>query len=541
MATCRINEIHAELAKCEREAIGPDGLCILHTHTFPRDETLFESEIQKKLDKEDYDFSGILFSKPFSFFKGQKLNNTVNFIWTTFSEEADFSMTIFTKEADFSRAVFRNKADFSEASLPDPTKFNAATFLKNAYFLGANFKNAFFSSAKFMEKADFRRATFTEGADFSEVTFTAEADFSGAYFAKGASFYGAIFKEGADFSKGTFTEGAGFIAATFTAEADFSGAYFAKGANFHGATFTAEAGFYGATFRGLANFSRAIFTKEANFSRASFTERSNFSGARIEGRVVFRDLNPLGEGELPPAFRGLFRDLELSPGAVLSFQDLSLARVRFTGTDLRRVEFHHVQWHPYRGRQAVYEEVLLRQEEKKKPWFRTWLLYHVPYADIPHPWGDEYGQVERLYRYLKINYETGGDYKNAGDFHYGEMEMHRRAGKWRWFPLYWYNLYRWLSGYGERPSWALGWLCGFLAFFTGFLAWTGMEITDPKHVPAFGDSFFYLLQKVTLQRPDWAYPVGFWGKLVAGLSVLIIPGQAALFILALRNRLGRRR
>ena len=49
------------------------------------------------------------------------------------------------------------------------------------------------------------------------------------------------------------------------------------------------------------------------------------------------------------------------------------------------------------------------------------------------------------------------------------------------------------------------------------------------------------MQKVTLQRPTWAEPVGFGGKLVAGLSVLLIPGQAALFLLALRNRLGRRR
>jgi hypothetical protein len=36
-------------------------------------------------------------------------------------------------------------------------------------------------------------------------------------------------------------------------------------------------------------------------------------------------------------------------------------------------------------------------------------------------------------------------------------------------------------------------------------------------------------------------PLGFGGKLLAGLSVLLIPGQAALFLLALRNRLGRRR
>jgi hypothetical protein len=67
------------------------------------------------------------------------------------------------------------------------------------------------------------------------------------------------------------------------------------------------------------------------------------------------------------------------------------------------------------------------------------------------------------------------------------------------------------------------------------------QILRPKHLPVFRDSFFYLVQKATLQRPTWAEPVGFWGKLVAGFSVLLIPGQAALFLLALRNPLGRRR
>lgn len=200
-----------------------------------------------------------------------------------------------------------------------------------------------------------------------------------------------------------------------------------------------------------------------------------------------------------------------------------------------------MQWHPYRGRQVTFDEILLRKKEKDYHWFWTWLLYHVPYADPPSPWQDQYGEVERLYRELQLNYEKARDYKKMGDFHYGEMEMHRRASKWRWFPFYWHNLYWALSGYGERPSRALGWLAALLAVFTGLLARSGLEILDPKHLPAFGDSFFYLLQKVTLQRPTWAEPVSFGGKLVAGLSVLLIPGQAALFLLALRNRLGRRR
>ena len=63
-----------------------------------------------------------------------------------------------------------------------------------------------------------------------------------------------------------------------------------------------------------------------------------------------------------------------------------------------------------------------------------------------------------------------------------------------------------LNGYGERPSRAFGWLTSFLAVLTGLLAWAGLEILDPKHSASFGNPFFYLLQKVTLQRPIWAEP-----------------------------------
>ena len=72
------------------------------------------------------------------------------------------------------------------------------------------------------------------------------------------------------------------------------------------------------------------------------------------------------------------------------------------------------------------------------------------------------------------------------------------------------------------------------------------QIHETCHNPALaGDPDGYCIlhskDKDKDQRPIWAEPAGFWGKLVAGYSVLLIPGQAALFFLALRNRLGRRR
>ena len=110
----------------------------------------------------------------------------------------------------------------------------------------------------------------------------------------------------------------------------------------------------------------------------------------------------------------------------------------------------------------------LREDEKQNPWFWdwfwAWLSGHLALrtfaleightadttgsysigaylaeepAPLEPPWGDRYGEVERLYRNLQENYKQAGDYKNLGDFHYGEMEMHRRASKWGWFPSSW--------------------------------------------------------------------------------------------------------
>lgn len=322
-----------------------------------------------------------------------------------------------------------------------------------------------------------------------------------------------------------FSKPVNFENAIFMGEANFHKAIF-NFANFSMVIFKELVDFRGATFWGEANFSWATFEKEANFYKTTFIKEANFLRVKIYGWMSFREINPPADVNNQLLFKAIFNFPEISPKAVLVLRDLSLAHISFEGSDLRRIEFQHVKWHHYRSRQTIYDEILLRESEKK-----------YPSASCTN----YYGEVERLYRNLKINYENQGDFKNSGDFHYGEMEMHRRASKWRWFPFYWNNLYRVLSGYGERPIWALGWLAAFFMIFTCFLAWAGLEIIDPKHSANFGNSFFYLLQKVTLQRLTWAEPVGFAGKLVAGLSVLFIPGQAALFLLALRNRLGRRR
>jgi uncharacterized protein YjbI with pentapeptide repeats len=368
-------------------------------------------------------------------------------------------------------------------------------------------------------------------------------DFPGVFFPGQISFHGHIFVNPAEFQLANFNQEADFSDTIFAEMAEFDGATFSRQANFHHATFNRRVDFHGAIFAQGVYFGSAYFGSEADFYRTTFIQDAVFIFAIFGGPARFVELNPQREGmPLPPSEpSGIFFGIQLCKDPPLLFQDLSLSRFQFERTDLRWVEFRHVQWHLWGGRQAIYDEVLLRQEEKDNPWFWKWLLYYAPYAKAPSPCGDKCGEVERLYRNLKINYEIQGDYKNSGDFHYGEMEMHRRASKWRWFPFYWYNLYWFLSGYGERPSRAFGLLGLFLFGIAGLICWLGLEIAHPQKFAGFGDTFVYILQKATLQRPEWAKPITFGGNFWTSLSVLFIPGQAALFLLALRNRLGRRR
>ena len=388
----------------------------------------------------------------------------------------------FTKKIDFSWASFK-KVDFAGAASKD-ARFHGSNFHEVRFFL-ANFKYVDFARAKFQE-ADFCEGNFQE-----------------------ASFFKAKFRE-ADFTLVTFN---------------------------------------------AANFSESTFLN--GYFIDTIFQNADFTGTKIKGQMKFMGIRSERSAKKKEPWFANFRYLEFGEKGVLKLADLSLARAQFAGTDLRRVEFNNVSWPSWWWRAVVYDEIQLHQRK----W--AYIAYLLKYGGLwgkrnpvkglenkrkkglqhkpKNPSYKDFESVERLYRQLKTNYEEERDFKRVGDFHYGEMEMHRRSSKWRWFPFYWYNFYRWLSGYGERPSWALGWLAALLVGMAALGWWLGLKVFNPPHIANFGDSFIYLLQKSTLQRPNWAEPVGFGGKLVAGLSVLLIPGQAALFLLALRNRLGRRR
>ncbi|MHB9071963.1 MAG: pentapeptide repeat-containing protein [Desulfobaccales bacterium] len=323
-----------------------------------------------------------------------------------------------------------------------------------------------------------------------------------------------------------------------------------------GHKFKKPVSFHGTRFSGWADFREAEFVEGADFSHARFAQAALFEKARFAGQILFKETEVAGEADFRNAafdglaiFQGInerresagrlpliayFQDLAFGPWGRLRFQDLSLGLASFLGTDMRRLEFHNVRWYSYQGRQAVYDEILLRGRGG------PYVLNLTPFREPGHDYEGLCARVEELYRYLKLNYEEEGDLKQAGDFHFGEMEMHRQASFWRrWFPLSWYNLYLVLSGYGERPLRALGCLVGLVAGMASLLQWLGLQTSDGR-MAGFGEAVIYLLELSSLMRPEWPKPITTGGHFLSALSHFLILGQAAMFLLAIRNRLGRR-
>ncbi|MHB8067856.1 MAG: pentapeptide repeat-containing protein [Desulfobaccales bacterium] len=336
---------------------------------------------------------------------------------------------------------------------------------------------------------------------------------------------------------------------------DFREVYFPAPVSFSRQKFKKFANFHGAKFAGWADFREAEFVEGADFSHAGFAQAALFEKARFAGQVLFKNMEITGEADFRDAsfdglaiFQGInepremtgrlpliayFQYLAFGPWGRLQFQDLSLALASFLGTDMRRMEFHNVRWYAYQGRQAIYDEILLRIKEGPHVLSLARREQGLDYERLC-------ARVGELYRYLKLDYEQEGDLKQAGDFHYGEMEMHRQASFWRrWFPLSWYNLYLVLSGYGERPLRALGCLVGLVAGVAGLLQWMGLQTADGR-LAGFSEAVIYLLELTSLTRPEWPQPITTAGHFLSSLSHFLILGQAAMFLLAIRNRLGRR-
>lgn len=323
------------------------------------------------------------------------------------------------------------------------------------------------------------------------------------------AFYESKFLKGIVCNEAIFFDKTLFFGVEIDEIADFSRAKFEQSVEFTDVSFIKESYFPLSEFKG-----------DVEFKNVRFHEPTEFWGAKFFRKALFFSINHHGEID-EFEFSPDFMYLEINKDASITFKKISLCFANFLGTDLSKIEFQNVTWNRHHGRNCLYDEIEIHGSPTEKV--------------------EQYHEAEILYRALKNRYEIQRDYKQAGDFHYGEMEMHRRCSRWRWIPLYWNNLYRVLSGYGEKPLLAIAWLLLFLIGLPWIVWYFNVEFYKADKLATYWDVLVFFLEKATFQRPDWLRAIDNWGKLLSDISIILIPGQAALFLLALRNRLGRRR
>ena len=180
--------------------------------------------------------------------------------------------------------------------------------------------------------------------------------------------------------------------------------------------------------------------------------------------------------------------------------------------------------------------------------------------------------VAANYRKLVLCHDRNRDFESSEDFHIGEMEVRRLAAATR-FPrklrrigkhLNSYAIYRYLSAYGSSYWQALAVIVMMVLIFPGLFMFTGLQsvptrIEEPSHsiqyhIPPREDenrpalkqistdylhSITHTLEILTFQRERRYRPANMFAQAFESFTTIILAGQVALLLLAIRRRFKR--
>lgn len=411
---------------------------------------------------------------------------------------------------------------FAELYLKGAHEFVGFKFYKNFDFqniggLGRplKFKNAIFQEAEFLGTAD-----------FSNFEFTGDV---------GTSFYNSAFsgKGGAIFTQSQFTgEGKAVFFGT-----KFSGA---RGVSFDGAAFTVKNGVHYtlAEFsgKGKASFHRARFFcgSPVSFDNVEFKNSGgvDFSQCRFIKNLEVIFYNRTFYDNVAANCENMFIE---SPEKVI-FDNVDLNRVRFSGTDLRRINFKEVFW-KNRGfeTKAHNKRIMVYDEEYYK-----------------NNLGKNAYTISRLYNQLRLNYEETGRYHEAGEFFVGEMEMRLKGDFEKCLRKPILFIYKYFSLYGERPLFAFSWIIGLWLFF-GLLyyviSFCGIEPVPGKEdfIKTWVDKSHFIqslrlsLSNLTLGKIEPLYRLtsNTWDAVLKLFEMVFGATAISLFILAMNRKFRR--
>jgi uncharacterized protein YjbI with pentapeptide repeats len=198
--------------------------------------------------------------------------------------------------------------------------------------------------------------------------------------------------------------------------AELNLSHFNSTADFSYATFTQRSMFAITIFEDAVDFSYAVFGAEAHFQGTIFMKKASFYRAHL-GRA--------------------------------SFTNSELDNVSLAGADIREVVFGG----------AIFPKDSRLIEER----------------DAVYP--EDYNRAEGVYRAIKQNLQTTGDYEGAGRFFVREMDCRRRQLRYngQWAKWLWFTTMKGLCNYGESPPRVFIAMLGTLVTFTTLYALLGIQ------------------------------------------------------------------
>lgn len=524
-----------------------------------------------------------------AYFLGTVFKRKADFRDIEVTGSANFSNAQFCSLAWFHGSQLHGKAIFKESIFAEKSDFIKSHFHKETNFTGSRFeKETFFISSDFYHEASFEGSTFKKGAQFSDTKFLF-ANFDQITTEKNISFDFCKFEGSASIKNFTgkkpggihFFECEFYQAVNHTAKSNPTGTeikecIFHKKFEHHCIEPTRLVIDH-SQFNDLTNFSNSDFSKltisnsdfnkqalfkdittdesisicnchfkmMVNFNKANFQNQGTLSinNTIFDSWVYFRDVTFSGEIS--------FEDTICERYILIEGKDVDLSKMAFSKINIESFKFIGCKWGKNRF-DPVYDEV-----NKAEP-----------------------SELEEIYRRLKSLALNSYDQVQASAWHYKEKEMQTKRlapkpfyyfylllylfiGTLAWvmvpiphnyyfigllspyitllfliyfrcekpisfnaeFKKLYIQTYYCISGYGEKPLWALLWL-GILILtpiiFYGAAYISGKpEIVDySRYIPLMGNKN----QEYSFLQATWQ---------------LLITLQATLFAFALRNKLRR--
>ena len=440
----------------------------------------------------------------------------------------EFSETVFTVPVIMTGAQFTEWTSFKEGQFKSTVRFDDVHFRKGANFRQVRFhEEANFESAHFEGVAHFGKTSFDSVAIFTSARFESDCNFAGAHF------HTFLFNETQCEGNVRFTNAEGHKMectwAAFDKHADFDGVKFEFG-GFSLSSFTggcqfgdasiSNASFYGCTF-GQSSFRDATLGNP-NFSWARWKEGVDFWRTHLLGIADFRD------ARFDEPRRVRFYRINRSRDQRIHIPDPQPLQIRLTDCMMQNVALEDVNWNSHMGRLVLQDELELA--------FKAY---------------SEHELIAIAYRRLVNNFELSRQVNLSEDCFVGAMEMTRLDPNQPRPRKVVTTLYKWASEYGSNYIRALKVLGGLLLFFASLYAlpWSGLEPVGDIDYSGFRpriqgfyhlrDALFHSLDVATFQRVAAHETTTWFGHLVRILETIFVPGQLALFFLALRRRFRR--